>query len=170
MQFPQCLLNPRRRITPVSRRLVGSLSSMRVTKRSRKRTDRRTMRARGRGRARFEVAGALLHRPPVTAVAVAVDRLRRMPGDLLRIDGELVMVADREPSPEIRGDLRLARGVELLCKFILIGQPLRAAMGPTGLSSRAFGDPPAQGFRSRPGLRRTCRTARRFRDHCRSAP
>jgi hypothetical protein len=24
-----------------------------------------------------------------------------MPGDRLRIDGELVMVADREPSPEI---------------------------------------------------------------------
>jgi hypothetical protein len=24
-----------------------------------------------------------------------------MPGDLLRIDGELVMVAEREPSPEI---------------------------------------------------------------------
>jgi hypothetical protein len=42
-----------------------------------------------------------IYRPPVSAVATAVDRLRRIPGDLLRIDGELVMVADREPPPEI---------------------------------------------------------------------
>ena len=42
-------------------------------------------------------------------------------------------------------------------RFILIrylGQALRAAVIPTGLFSRAFGDPPAQGFRGRP--RPTC--------------
>jgi hypothetical protein len=39
-------------------------------------------------------------------------------------------------------------------RFILIGQALGAAMIPTWLFSRAFGDPPAQGFRSRPRLAR----------------
>ena len=39
-------------------------------------------------------------------------------------------------------------------RFMLIGQALRAAMISTWLSSRAFGDPPAQGFRGRPRLAR----------------
>jgi hypothetical protein len=42
-------------------------------------------------------------------------------------------------------------------RFILsgnLGQALRAPMVPTWPSSRAFGDPPAEGFRSRPRLTR----------------
>ena len=39
-------------------------------------------------------------------------------------------------------------------RFILVGQALWTAIVPTGLSSRAFGDRPAQGFRGRPRLAR----------------
>jgi len=37
---------------------------------------------------------------------------------------------------------------------MLIGRALRAAVVPIWLPSRAFGDPPAEGFRSRPRLAR----------------
>jgi hypothetical protein len=54
-----------------------------------------------------------------------------MPGDLLRIDGELVMVADREPSPEIIEAIGAWPAVSnSFGKFILIGQRLRGGGGP----------------------------------------